>query len=211
MDPDKRILELGYDLPPVPKKAGLYKLVNIVGSRCVVCGHGPFARQHDGSFAFRHGRVGESVTTADAKEAARQTAICMLASLRDELGSLRRIARLVRTLGFVNADKSSAQYIRSIIDGFSEVMRDVFGPVAGVGARSAVGAGTLPFNIPVEVEAEFELRSDAVKADCAIGDGDHIYQRLFGLRSIINCIGSLTSLGGSRMPPAAVRDLECRP
>lgn len=202
-NPEERLAELGYDLPPVPEKAGLYRLVNVVGNRCVVCGHGPFGRQNDGTFALDSGRVGDAVTVDQAKSAARKTAICMLASLRHALGSLNRIKRLVRTLGLVNANSECVEHIPNIIDGFSVVMRDVFGPEAGVGARSAVGAGTLPFNIPVEVEAEFELHPDTSSAFSK--DSAHIYERMFGLPSIINCIGSLTSLGGSRMPPCVVR------
>ncbi|XP_065177748.1 uncharacterized protein LOC135808478 [Sycon ciliatum] len=216
-DPDQRLKELDYLLPPVPEKAGLYRLVNVVGNRCVVCGHGPFALSRDGTFALMTGRVGDKLTVQQAKAAARHTAICMLASLRAELGSLSRIGRLVRTFGLVNAEPSCAESIPLIIDGFSEVMRDVFGPEFGVGARSAVGAGTLPFNIPVEVEAEFELKPvltppgqsvpvtggmDVSKGSSG-GESKHIYERLFGMPSIINCIGSFTSLGGSRMPPEA--------
>jgi hypothetical protein len=102
------------------------------------------------------GRVGADLTLAQGKFAARQVGLTMLATLRQELGSLDRIKRLVKTLGLVNAAADFTQHPQ-VINGYSELMVEVFGPEQGIGARSAVGMGSLPGNIAVEIEAMFEL------------------------------------------------------
>ena len=102
------------------------------------------------------GRVGADLTLDQGKAAARQVGLTILATLRNELGSLDRIRRLVKTLGMVNATPDFAQHPQ-VINGYSELMSELFGPENGIGARSAVGMGSLPGNIAVEIEAIFEL------------------------------------------------------
>lgn len=154
-DIDARVKALGLTLPPVPTPAGLYKPAVVSGNRLYISGHGPM--HADGSFV--RGRVGEDMTVDQAKEAGRLAALAALSSMKQALGgSLNRVRRIVKTLGMVNIS-SSKQGLETVhvVNGFSEVMRDVFGPDAGIGARSAVGMATLPMGIPVEVEAVFEL------------------------------------------------------
>ena len=128
-----------------------------------------------------------------AKLAARQTGLSLLATLRESLGSLDRVVRVVKSLVIVNAVPEFTDHIR-IANGYSELLRDVFGASAGVGARSAVGMGSLPSDgIPVEIELIVEITSDAL---------DWIPH------AVINCCGNFTSLGGSRMHPKAMRAIE---
>lgn len=96
------------------------------------------------------------MTTAQGKEAARIVGLAILSTVRNTLGSLDKVKRLVKTLGMVNATTEFKEQPH-VINGFSELMADVFGEDAGVGARSAVGMGSLPGNIPVEVECIFEI------------------------------------------------------
>lgn len=152
MNAESRIAELGLELPPPPPPAGVYKPVVVSGNMAYVSGHGPL--KMDGSMST--GRVGSEVDRDAGYAAARQTGLAILATLKSELGSLNRIRRIVKVLGMVNAAPDFKEH-PSVINGFSELMRDVFGPDAGVGARSAVGMGSLPGNISVEIEAIFEL------------------------------------------------------
>jgi enamine deaminase RidA (YjgF/YER057c/UK114 family) len=154
MSADARLNELGLDLPPAPKPAGVYKPVVVAGQFAYVSGHGPL--KADGSMMT--GRVGSEVDLAAGQAAARQTGLAILATLRQHLGSLDRVKRLVKTLGMVNAVPDFKEHPQ-VINGYSELMSEVFGPEAGVGARSAVGMGSLPGNISVEIEAIFELAS----------------------------------------------------
>jgi enamine deaminase RidA (YjgF/YER057c/UK114 family) len=152
MSHDARIKELKLELPPAGKSIGCYKLVLIVDNFAYVSGHGPVVA--DGTATC--GKLGANLQKEAGYEAARRTGLRMLASLRDEFGSLDRIRRLVKTIGFVNATPEFKDQ-PAVINGFSELMRDVFGPDAGVGARSALGAGSLPGGWAVEIEAIFEL------------------------------------------------------
>ncbi|QDU29389.1 Endoribonuclease L-PSP [Anatilimnocola aggregata] len=151
---DAKIAELKLELPPAPKAMGVYKPIVIVGNLAYVSGHGPL--KSDSSLYV--GRVGSEVDQQAGFIAARQTGLAILATLRTNLGSLDRVKRVVKTLGMVNSvpefDKHPA-----VINGCSELWRDVWGPDNGVGARSAVGMGSLPGNITVEIEAIFELES----------------------------------------------------
>ena len=148
---DSRITELGLVLPPAPKPAGVYKPVLIIDKMLYVSGHVPV--RNDGSLIT--GRLGKDLQTDEGKLAARQAGLTILSSIKAHLGSLGRIKRLVKTLGFVNSTPDFSQQ-PSVINGFSELMVEVFGPDDGIGARSAVGA-ILPGNVAVEVEAIFEL------------------------------------------------------
>ena len=152
MSADARIKELNLDLPPAPKPAGVYKPVVISGNMAYVSGHGPV--QKDGTLIV--GRVGRDLDQQAGYDAARQTGLAVLATLQAKFGSLDRVKRVVKTLGMVNCESDFDQH-PAVINGFSELMGDVFGSENGIGARSAVGMGSLPGNIPVEVEAIFEV------------------------------------------------------
>jgi enamine deaminase RidA (YjgF/YER057c/UK114 family) len=155
MSAEARIKELKLELPPPPKPAGVYKPVVVVGNMAYVSGHGPL--KNDGSMIT--GRVGDDTDQQGGYAAARQVGLAILSTLKAQLGSLDRIKRLVKTLGMVNAAPDFKQH-PAVINGYSELMAQVFGPDAGVGARSAVGMGSLPGNITVEVESIFELTDE---------------------------------------------------
>ncbi len=149
---DSRVEALNLELPPPPKPAGVYQPLVICGNMAYVSGHGPL--HVDGSMTT--GRVGAELDRQAGYDAARQVGLAILATLRAQLGSLDRVKRLVKTLGMVNATPDFTEH-PAVINGFSDLMAEVFGSEAGVGARSAVGMGSLPGNIAVEVEAIFEL------------------------------------------------------
>jgi enamine deaminase RidA (YjgF/YER057c/UK114 family) len=151
---ESRLGELKLELPPPPKPAGVYKPVVVVGNLAYISGHGPL--KSDGTLIT--GKVGSEVDQQQGYAAARQTGLAILATMRAHLGSLDRIGRLVKTLGMVNAAPDFQQH-PAVINGFSDLMSQVFGADHGVGARSAVGMGSLPGNISVEIEAIFELKS----------------------------------------------------
>ncbi|HVA50716.1 MAG TPA: RidA family protein [Pirellulales bacterium] len=152
MSAEKRVHELGLEFPPAPKPAGVYQPVLLVGNLCYVSGHGPL--KPDGTMIT--GRVGADLDQQAGYQAARQTGLAILASLKARLGSLDRIRRVVKTLGMVNASPDFQQH-PAVINGFSELFADVFGKENGVGARSAVGMGSLPGNIAVEIEVILEI------------------------------------------------------
>jgi len=152
MSAESRLLELKLELPPAPKPVAVYKPAVVVGNICYVSGHGPLKSDK----TMMTGVVGKETDLAGGQAAARQCGLAILATLRSELGSLDRVKRLVKTLGMVNTAQDFYDHPK-VINGFSELMRDVFGEDAGVGARSAVGMGPLPGNISVEVECIFEL------------------------------------------------------
>ena len=153
MSADARISELNLDLPPAPKPMGVYKPIIITGNTAYLSGHGPL--KSDKSLMI--GRVGDDVDQQGGYDAARQTGLALLATLREGLGSLDRVVRLVKVLGMVNCTPDFTEH-PAVINGCSELFRDVFGEDAGVAARSAVGMGSLPGNIPVEIEAIFEIQ-----------------------------------------------------
>lgn len=153
MSADARITELKLELPPAAKPMGVYKPAVTTGNLVFVSGHGPL--KPDGSLYV--GKVGLDVDLAFGKAAARQTGLAILATLKSHLGSLDKIRRLVKTLGMVNCTSEFDQH-PAVINGYSELMADVFGKEDGIAARSAVGMGSLPGNIAVEIEAIFELR-----------------------------------------------------
>jgi enamine deaminase RidA (YjgF/YER057c/UK114 family) len=152
MNAEAKLSELGLELPPAPKPMGVYKPLLISGNMCYVSGHGPL--KPDGEMIV--GRVGQDMDQQGGYDAARQTGLAILASLRAGLGSLDRVKRVVKTLGMVNCTPDFGQQ-PAVINGFSELLAQVFGEENGVGARSAVGMGSLPGNIPVEIEAIFEI------------------------------------------------------
>jgi len=151
--PEARIQELHLMLPPPPKPVAKYKTAVQVGNMLYVSGHGPL--NPDGS-SFMNGRVGDNLSLEQGKEAARLVGLAILSTVRNTLGSLDNVKRLVKTLGMVNSTPEFKDHPR-VSNGFSELMAEVFGEDAGVGARSAVGMGSLPSNIAVEIECVFEV------------------------------------------------------
>lgn len=154
-----RLADLGHTLPaPLQVPAGVtlpFPFVNVRGERAFVSGHGP--QEPDGSVAGPFGQVGAAVSIEDAFVLARKTALSMLASLERELGDLDRIAGWGRAFGMVNAPAGFTQS-PAVINGFSKLILEVFGPDVGRHARSAIGVSALPFDIAVEIEAEVLLR-----------------------------------------------------
>jgi enamine deaminase RidA (YjgF/YER057c/UK114 family) len=154
---EARLRELGLVLPPpVQAPAGVrlpFTPVRIVGDRALVSGHGPQAA--DGSIAGPFGKVGAEVSVEAGYRAARLTALSMLGSLARELGDLDRITAWVRVFGMVNSAPGFAGQ-PSVVNGFSDLIVELFGE-RGAHARSAVGMAELPFNLPVEVEAEVRI------------------------------------------------------
>jgi enamine deaminase RidA (YjgF/YER057c/UK114 family) len=153
MSPDARLSELHIDLPPGPKPSiGVYKPILVVSGLAYLSGHGPIGA--DGTAIC--GRLGDTLQKDAGYDAARRTAINMLATLRAHFGSLDAIRRIVKTIGFVSATADFKEH-PAVINGFSELMRDVFGSDHGVGTRSALGVASLPGGWAVEIEAVFEL------------------------------------------------------
>jgi enamine deaminase RidA (YjgF/YER057c/UK114 family) len=150
--PEARIQELHLTLPPAPKPVAKYKTAVLVGNLLYVSGHGPL--QADGK--LMSGRIGADMNLEQGKVAARAVGLAVLSTIRATIGSLDKIKRLVKTLGMVNCTPDFKDQ-PLVINGFSELMAEVFGEDAGVGSRSAVGMGSLPGNIPVEVECLFEV------------------------------------------------------
>jgi enamine deaminase RidA (YjgF/YER057c/UK114 family) len=151
--PETRLKELGIVLPTPPKPVAKYKPAVLVGNMLYVSGHGP-ATLNGQTVVL--GKVGARLTLEQGKESARLVGINILSTVRSVLGSLDRVKRLVKTLGMVNAPPEYLDHPQ-VINGFSELMAQVFGDDAGVGARSAVGMGSLPGEIPVEIECIFEV------------------------------------------------------
>ena len=152
MSPETRFAELKLELPPAPKPAGVYKPLVIMGNLAYISGHGPL--KPDKTVIM--GRVGADLDLAAGKLAARQVGLAILATVRAQLGSLDRVRRVIKLLGMVNATPDFREH-PAVINGCSELFADIFGPENGIGARSAVGMGSLPGNIAVEIEAIFEI------------------------------------------------------
>ncbi len=149
---DEQIEKLGLELPPAPKAVGVYKPAVVVGNLLFTSGHVPLLP--DGEML--KGKVGQDVDQDAGYAAARQCGLAILATLRSHLGSLNRVKRLVKGFGLVNCtDDFMGQ--PAVLNGFSELMKDVFGDEAGVAARSAVGTNALPLGVTVEIEAIFEI------------------------------------------------------
>jgi enamine deaminase RidA (YjgF/YER057c/UK114 family) len=152
---EDRLAEEGLQLPAVfggpPGFERKFELVRVVGPMAYVSGHGPV----DGATPLMRGKVGAALTLEEGYEAARLTALSMLASLKAELGDLDRVTAWIRALGLVNCAPGFTN-TPAVINGFSDLILDLWGD-AGRHARSAIGASELPFDIPVEVEAVVEL------------------------------------------------------
>jgi enamine deaminase RidA (YjgF/YER057c/UK114 family) len=159
MSIDDRLTALGLQLPErvqPPSGARLpFAAVRVRGNRAYIAGHGP--QNLDGSLAGPFGKVGTDVTVEQAYQSARLTALSVLGSLKRAIGSLDRVTAWLRVFGMVNAAPGFRDE-PSVINGFSDLILEVFGPDVGQHARSAIGVAELPWGIPVEVEAEVELR-----------------------------------------------------
>lgn len=149
--PSEKIRELQLEFPPAPKPAGVYRPILVVDKYLYVSGHGPVLL--DGS--LMQGRVGDTIDKEEAKIAARQVGLTVLSSIQTHFGDLDKIKRVVKVLGMVNCTPDFIQQ-PFVINGFSELLAEVFGEQHGIGVRSAVGM-MLPDGIPVEIEAVFEL------------------------------------------------------
>jgi enamine deaminase RidA (YjgF/YER057c/UK114 family) len=151
--PEERLKQLGIELPPAPQPVAIYVPAVTIDNILFVSGHGP--SQADGQMV--QGKVGRERTLEEGAAAARLVGLNVLSTVRNTLGSLDRVVRLVKVLGMVNCTAEFTQQPQ-VINGFSQLMVDVFGPERGKGARSAVGMASLPSNIAVEVEAIFQVR-----------------------------------------------------
>ncbi len=152
MTPDERFEQLNLRLPPAPAPIGVYKPLLVVGDFVYVSGHGTV--KEDKSLII--GRIGDDMTMEEGKLAARQVGLAILSTLKTNLGSLDKIKRVVKVLGMVNCVPEFEKH-PFVINGCSELFAQVWGQENGIGVRSAVGMGSLPDNIPVEIEAMFEL------------------------------------------------------
>lgn len=152
---ESRLEALGLVLPQAVQVAPDVRLpfapVRVIGDRAYISGHGP--TNPDGSLAGPFGKVGADVSPEQGYQAARLVALSMLGSLKRELGELDRIKAWVKVLGMVNSAPGFNRQPQ-IINGFSDLILDLYGPQRGAHARSAVGVAELPFSIPVEIEAE---------------------------------------------------------
>ncbi len=148
-----RLAELGITLPPSPAPLGIYKLLLIDERHVYVSGHGPLLADNQ----FIIGKVGLNLQLEEAKSAARQVGLAILATLKLHLGELQKVKRVIKVLGMVNSTPDFTRH-PYVINGCSELFALIWGNEYGVGVRSAVGVGSLPDNIPVEIEALFELQ-----------------------------------------------------
>jgi enamine deaminase RidA (YjgF/YER057c/UK114 family) len=152
MSAEKNFKKLNLELPPAPTPIGVYVPFLKVGKLCYVSGHGPLLPDK----SLIRGRIGESMDQDQGKLAARQVGLAILSTLKHHLGSLNKVKRVIKVLGMVNAHPSFEKH-PFIINGCSELFAEVWGKENGIGVRSAVGMGSLPDNIPVEIEAVFEI------------------------------------------------------
>jgi enamine deaminase RidA (YjgF/YER057c/UK114 family) len=152
MSAESRLQELGIALPPVPVAAGLYAPAVVSGGMLYIAGQVPMLT----GAPMLHGKCGDDVSVEMAAPAARQCALQALALVRDRLGSLDRVVRVVRVAGYVASASGFVDHPK-VVNGASQLLIDVFGEDAGRGARIAIGVAELPSNVPVEVEFQFEV------------------------------------------------------
>ena len=149
---EEKLKELGYELPTLPASKGIYKRCLIDGKNLYVSGH--ISVNTDGSSIT--GKLGKELTEEQGKVAARQCGLAILSSLKSELGDLKKIKRVMKVLGMVNATPDYEKH-PIVINGCSELFVELWGEDNGKGVRSAVGMGSLPGNVAVEIEAMFEI------------------------------------------------------
>jgi enamine deaminase RidA (YjgF/YER057c/UK114 family) len=152
MDIDQKLSALNLSLPILPKSKGIYKRCLIVDGLLYVSGH--ISVNNDGSYLT--GKLGAGMSDEDGKKAARQSALAMLSSIKEELGGFEKIKRVVKLFGMVNATPDYEKHAL-VINGCSELFVELWGEENGKGVRSAVGMSSLPFGVAVEIEAIFEL------------------------------------------------------
>ncbi|GAB3506067.1 RidA family protein [Spirosoma knui] len=152
LSPEAAFAKLGLSLPPAPQPLGVYKPFLVDQKYLYVSGHGPV--QDDKSLII--GRIGQDMDIEQGKLAARQVGLTILSTIRTNLGSLDRVKRVIKVLGMVNCVSDFGRH-PYVINGCSELFAQIWGEDNGIGVRSAVGMGSLPDNIPVEIEALFEL------------------------------------------------------
>ncbi len=150
--PSENFRKSGLTLPPAPAPLDVYKPCLIDGKHLYVSGHGPLLPDK----TLMKGRIGETMTADEGKKAAQQVGLAMLATIEAHAGGLDKVKRVIKVLGMVNCTHDFEKH-PYVINGASELFRSVWGEDNGVGVRSAVGMGSLPDNIPVEIEAIFEL------------------------------------------------------
>jgi enamine deaminase RidA (YjgF/YER057c/UK114 family) len=150
---ESKLKELGYELPLIPASKGIYKRCVLAGGLLYVSGH--VSINTDGSMI--KGKVGADLSDEQGFVAARQCGLALLSTLKDHLGDLDKIKRVVKLLGMVNCPPDYTGH-PVVINGCSELFAKVFGEEDGIGVRSAVGMGSLPGNVAVEIEAIFELK-----------------------------------------------------
>jgi enamine deaminase RidA (YjgF/YER057c/UK114 family) len=158
MTVEERLKVMGLELPePMQVPAGVklpFEHVRVRGNRAHISGHGPL--RQDGSIAHPLGKVGRDVSEGEAYGAARLTALAILGSLKRAIGDLDRVTAWLRVFGMVNV-APGFNTTPAVINGFSDLILELYGPEIGAHARSAVGMAELPFDIPVEIEAEVEI------------------------------------------------------
>jgi enamine deaminase RidA (YjgF/YER057c/UK114 family) len=149
---EDRLRELGFELPPLPPAVGNYVGAVPVGNILFVAGHGPF-RNGEPQFL---GKLGREFGIDEGRQAAQLVMLNMLATIKDVVGSLERVKRVVKLLCLVNSMPDFGDQPK-VADGASDLLVAIFGEERGKHARSAIGTGALPFGIAVEIEAIFEL------------------------------------------------------
>jgi enamine deaminase RidA (YjgF/YER057c/UK114 family) len=152
MTPEQRLTSMNVQLPKAPRPVAVYQPIVVVGNLAYVSGHGPLRPDN----TLIEGVVGKDLTLEEGYAAARQVGFAMLATLEKYLGSINKVARVIKLLGMVNSAPNFYEHPK-VINGCSELFAEIWGNEFGVGARSAVGMGPLPGNIAVEIEGIFEL------------------------------------------------------
>lgn len=149
---EEQFAQLGLSLPPAPAPLGVYKPYLIDGKYLYISGHGPVLNNKK----LIIGRIGQDLDIEQGKLAARQVGLTILSTIRTHVGDLDRVKRVIKILGMVNCTPDFERH-PYVINGCSELFAAIWGEEYGIGVRSAVGFGSLPDNIPVEIEAVFEL------------------------------------------------------
>ncbi len=150
--PEQNFAALGLTLPPAPAPMGVYKPCLVDGNHLYLSGHGPVLK--DGALIV--GRIGQDLDIERGKAAAQQVGLTILATIKTNVGSLDKVKRVIKVLGMVGCTPGFDRH-PYVINGCSELFAKIWGEDNGIGVRSAVGMGSLPGNIPVEIEALFEL------------------------------------------------------
>lgn len=152
--PDQNFEKTGLSLPPAPSPIGVYKPYLIDGKYLYVSGHGPVLNDK----SLIKGRLGQDMSIEQGKMAAQQVALTILSTIKTNFGSLNKVKRVIKILGMVNCTDDFERH-PNVINGCSELFAKIWGEENGIGVRSAIGFNSLPDNIPVEIEALFELQN----------------------------------------------------